>query len=85
MIPHHHLRRSKGGKIPRVLFEIEGENDNEDDDASLMAMFAGDSKSVMEALKYKEWGNTMKDELHCSKIQSKVSSKGILTATMGRL
>ncbi|GKE69578.1 retrovirus-related pol polyprotein from transposon TNT 1-94 [Tanacetum coccineum] len=45
------LRRSKRGKIPRVRFKIEGETDNEDDDASLMVMLSNDPISLMEALK----------------------------------
>ncbi|GJV64374.1 retrovirus-related pol polyprotein from transposon TNT 1-94 [Tanacetum coccineum] len=44
-----------------------GEPDNEDENASLMAMFAGEQVSVMESLKYKEWRNVMEDELHAIK------------------
>lgn len=42
---------------------MEGEPDNEGEDASLFALLVGDPVSVEEALKHMEWRGAMKDEL----------------------
>lgn len=61
--PSTELRRSQRGHIPRRRFPVEGELDNEDEDVTLLALFAGDPVTVDEALKREEWRGAMEDEL----------------------
>ncbi|GKA40284.1 retrovirus-related pol polyprotein from transposon TNT 1-94 [Tanacetum coccineum] len=61
--PATQLHRSQRGHIPRCRFLVEGELDNEADNVTLLALFAGDPVTVDEALKHEEWRGVMEDEL----------------------